>query len=179
MKKIYTSLLIVLLILSGCEKDDICADETTPRLIIEFYDLSNPANLKNVLNLKVKAEGATDYIIFNKSLPIDDEDRYLFSGNKLELPLKINDSITKYRLILNSTSTANANEDCLQFNYTPQNIFVSRACGFKTIFTLNPAPNGVIRTDSETPDGYWINEDITILTTNITTENETHIKILF
>jgi hypothetical protein len=53
-----------------------------------------------VLNLKVKAEGAADYIVFNESLPIDDEDRYLFNGNKLELPLKINDSITKYRLIL-------------------------------------------------------------------------------
>jgi hypothetical protein len=177
MKRIL-ALLLITLCFSGCEKDDICTDETTPRLIVEFYDISNPANLKNVLNLKVKAEGADDFIIFNESLPIDDEDRYLFNGNKLELPLKINDSITKYSLVLNSTSTANANEDFLQFNYTPQNVFVSRGCGFKTIFTLNAAPDGVIKTDAFIPDNFWI-LDFSILTTNITTENETHIKILF
>ena len=177
MKRIL-ALLLITICFSGCEKDDICTDETTPRLIIEFYDISNPANLKNVLNLKVKGEGATDFIVFNESLPIDNPNRYLFSGNKLELPLKINDSITKYSLVLNSTSTANANEDFLQFNYTPQNIFVSRACGFKTIFTINPAPDGVIKTDPTIADNFWI-LDYSILTTNIITENETHIKILF
>jgi len=177
MKRILT-LLLITLCFSACEKDDICTDETTPRLIIEFYDISNPANLKNVLNLKVKAEGADDFIVFNESLSADDEDRYLFDGNKLELPLKINDITTKYSLILNSTNTTNINEDFLQFNYTPQNVFVSRACGFKTIFTLNAAPDGVIKTDAALPDNFWI-LDYSILTTNITTENETHIKILF
>jgi hypothetical protein len=177
MKRIL-ALLLITICFSSCEKDDICAEETTPRLIIEFYDISNPSNLKNVLNLKVKGEGATDFIVFNESLPIDNPNRYLFGGNKLELPLKINDSITKYSLILNSTSTTNANEDFLQFNYTPQNVFVSRACGYKTIFTLNAAPDGIIKTDAIVPDNFWILE-YSILTTNITTENETHIKILF
>jgi hypothetical protein len=177
MKKLLL-LLLLILSFSGCEKDDICAEETTPRLIIEFYDISNPSNLKNVLNLKVKGEGAIDFIVFNESLPVDNPNRYLFNGNKLELPLKINDSITKYSLILNSTSTTNANEDFLQFNYTPQNVFVSRACGYKTIFTLNAAPDGVIQTDADLPNNFWI-LDYSILTTNITTENETHIKILF
>jgi hypothetical protein len=176
MKKLLL-LLLLIFSFSSCEKDDICAEETTPRLIMEFYDISNPANLKNVLNLKVKGNGATDFIVFNESLPIDNQNRYLFSGNKLELPLKINDSITKYSLVLNSTSTTNANEDFLQFNYTPQNIFVSRACGYKTIFTLNAAPDGVIQMDAALPDNFWILE-YSILTTNITTENETHIKIL-
>lgn len=176
MKKLLL-LLLLILSFSGCEKDDICTDETTPRLIIEFYDISNPSNLKNVLNLKVKGEGAIDFIVFNESLPVDNPNRYLFNGNKLELPLKLNENTTKYSLILNSTSTTNANEDFLQFNYTPQNIFVSRACGYQTIFTLNAAPDGVIKTDSALPDNFWILE-YSILTTNITTENETHIKIL-
>lgn len=159
-------LLLISICLSGCEKDDICTDETTPRLILEFYDISNPTNLKTVLNLKIKGVGAT-------------ADLGTFNGvSKVELPLDITQDTTKYSLILNSTSLTLDNEDSLQFNYTRQNVFVSRACGYKTIFELNPTPTGVIKTDAATPDGFWI-QDINIQTTNIETENETHIKIYF
>jgi hypothetical protein len=37
MKKIFLSLFVFSLL--GCEKDDICSDETTPRLIIEFFNI--------------------------------------------------------------------------------------------------------------------------------------------
>ncbi|MFY8065609.1 MAG: DUF6452 family protein [Flavobacterium sp.] len=164
MKKIVL-LLLLTITFSGCEKDDICAEETTPRLVLEFYDISNPSNLKNVLNLKVTGEGQTELGTYN-------------GVNKVELPLDITNDITKYSLILNSASSTGANGDFLQFNYTRQNVFVSRACGYKTIFELNATPNGVIKTDSTTPDGFWI-QDINIVTTNIETENETHIKIYF
>lgn len=166
MKKII-ALLLITLSLSSCEKDDICSDETTPRLILEFYDISNPANLKTVINLKIKEVGqAIDLGTFN-------------GVSKIELPLKINEISTKYSFILNSTGTVVApNEDFLQFNYTPQNIYVSRACGYKTIYTIDNAPNGVIKTDAALPDTFWI-QDINIQTNAITTENETHIKILF
>jgi hypothetical protein len=164
MKKIVL-LLLLTITFSSCEKDDICTDETTPRLVLEFYDISNPSNLKNVLNLKVTGEGQTELGTYN-------------GVNKVELPLDITNDITKYSLILNSASSTGANEDFLQFNYTRQNVFVSRACGYKTIFELNATPNGVIKTDSTTPDGFWI-QDINIVTTNIETENETHIKIYF
>ncbi len=178
MKKII-ALLLLTISFSACEKDDICTEETTPRLIVEFYDISNNANLKNVLDLKVKAEGALDFIVFNPSLPESDTDRYLFNGSKLELPLKTGENTTtKYSLVLDSESTTDANEDLLQFNYTPENIFVSRACGYKTIFKLNAAPTGVIKTDTTPADGFWM-QDINIVTTNIETENETHIKIYF
>jgi hypothetical protein len=178
MKKILALLLIAISTLTGCEKDDICTEETTPRLILEFYDSANNAVLKNVVNLKVKGEGAADFIVFNTSLPIADPNRYLFNGNRIELPLKIDGTTTKYSLTLNSTSPTGTDEDILQFNYTPQNVFVSRACGYKTIFTLDPSPDGVILTDTSTPISFWI-QDINILTTNIITENETHIKIYF
>ena len=165
MKKIVL-LLLLTITFSSCEKDDICAEETTPRLVLEFYDISNPSNLKNVLNLKIKGIGAT-------------EDLGTFNGvSKIVLPLDITQDSTKYSLILNSTSLTLNNEDSLQFNYTRQNVFVSRACGYKTIFELNPTPTGVINTDAATPDGFWI-QDINIITTNIETENETHIKIYF
>jgi hypothetical protein len=164
MKKIVL-LLLLTITFSGCEKDDICAEETTPRLVLEFYDISNPSNLKNVLNLKVTGEGQSELGTYN-------------GVNKVELPLDITNDITKYSLILNSASATGANEDSLQFNYIRQNIFVSRACGYKTIFSLNDSPDGVIKTDAATPDGFWI-QDINIVTTNIETENETHIKIYF
>ncbi len=164
MKKILF-LLFVTITLSGCEKDDICTEETTPRLILEFYDISNPANLKPVVNVLVTGEGQAALGTFN-------------GVSKIELPLDITQDTTKYTLTLNSTSPTGANSDLLQFNYTRQNIFVTRACGYKTIFELNASPNGVIKTDAATPDGFWI-QDINIQTTNIETENEVHIKILF
>lgn len=165
MKKILF-LLLITITFSGCEKDDICIDETTPRLILEFYDISNPSNLKNVVNLKIKGVGQTDDLGTYNAV------------SKIELPLDITQDTTQYSLILNSTSSTGANEDFLQFNYVRQNVFVSRACGYKTVFELNAFPTGVIKTDAATPDGFWI-QDINILTTNIETENETHIKILF
>ena len=163
MKKIVV-LLLIAITLSSCEKDDICTEETTPRLVLEFYDISNPANLKTVLNLKVKGVGQT-------------LDLGTYNGvSEIQLPLKIDDIGTKYSLILNSAGTS-PNEDFLQFNYITQNVYVSRACGYKTIFTLDN-PNGVVKTDAIIPDSFWI-QDINIQTTNITTENETHIKIYF
>lgn len=180
MKKVLV-LLLFALTFSSCEKDDICSNETTPRLVVEFYDVANPSTVKNVLNLKVKAEGAADFMVFNTSLLASDPNRYLFNGTKLKLPLKIDNTTTKYSLILNSTgTTVPPNEDFLQFNYTAQNIFVSRACGYKTTFALNDAPNGVIVTDAVIPDNFWILQgNINIQTNSITTENETHIKIYF
>ena len=163
MKKILL-LLLIAITFSSCEKDDICTEETTPRLILEFYDISNPSNLKTVLNLKIKGVGLTDDLGTYNNV------------SKVQLPLKIDGTTTKYSLILNSLGTT-PNEDFLQFDYTTQNVYVSRACGYKTTFTLN-SPNGVIKTDAAIPDSFWI-QDINIQTTNITTENETHIKIYF
>lgn len=168
MKKIF-ALLVIGFAFSSCEKDDICDANTptTPRLIINFYDATNPTVLKNVINLKVIGDGMAD-----------DNPLGVFNGvSKVELPLKTTENVTKYRLILNSTSTTSINEDKLQFDYTHEDVFVSRACGYKTIFKLI-TPNGVTKTDATTPDGYWIQE-LNIETTNIETENETHIKIYF
>ena len=167
MRKIFV-LLVIAFTFSSCEKDDICDANTptTPRLIIDFYDAGNPTVLKNVINLKVIGVGMPD-----------DNPLGTFNGvSQIQLPLKTTEELTKYRLILNSTSTSGSrNEDELQFDYTHEDVFVSRACGYKTIFKLN-SPNGVTKTDAAIPDEFWIQE-INIQTTNIETENETHIKM--
>ena len=172
MKRIL-ALLLITICFSSCEKDDICAEETTPRLIMEFYDVTNPTVKKNVTSLKV-----TGYKTDNTTLLTDSLGT--FSGvSKIELPLRITEDVTKYSLILNSTSTSvTPNTDILEFKYTRQNVFVSRACGYKTIFTLNNSPNGVIRTDNVIPESFWM-QNINIQTTNINTENEVHIKVFF
>jgi hypothetical protein len=166
MKKTFLLLLVISMSFSSCEKDDICEETTgtTPKLIIEFYDILNPTVLKKVTNLAVKEVGSTAIIDF-------------VSESKIQLPLKTNEDLTKYSFILNSTDVTIDNEDFLQFKYTHQNVFVSRACGFKTIFTLDPT-TPYIKTEASTPDGFWI-QNITVGTSNITTENETHIKIYF
>jgi len=150
---------------SSCEKDDICSDETTPRLIIEFFNIAQPANNLNVTNLKVTGVGMTDEL-----------DTFT-AVSKIEVPLKITDDVTRYSLTLNSTNETIKNEDILEFNYTRNQVFVSRACGYKTTFELNPA-NGVVHSSETIPNTQWI-KNIFIEKNSITTENETHIKIYF
>lgn len=157
MKKVLTLLLITMFSFSGCEKDDICDanTSTTPRLVIQFFDIINQTELKNVTNLKVIGKGMTEGIVFNGNL------------NTVSIPLKTTENSTTYRFIFNSDSPS-SNEDEIKFAYTRENIYVSRACGFKTIFSL----------DKISSDLLWI-KDIRIEKSNILNENETHVKIYF
>jgi hypothetical protein len=45
------------------------------------------------------------------------------------------------------------NEDIIKLNYSRTNEFVSRACGFKTTYTLDPTPLCILM---PTPDLKWI-----------------------
>jgi hypothetical protein len=165
MKKIF--LLLFVFSLLGCEKDDICDAETptTPSLVVEFYDISNPTVLKNIVNLKIKEQGvASDLGVFN-------------SVSKIKLPLKTNGTSVNYSFVLNSTDADNDNEDLVSINYTGQDFFVSRACGYKTIFGLTGS-TPITVTEPSTADGTWIQE-VEVVTPSITNEKETHVKIYF
>lgn len=178
MKKILSLILITTLAFSGCEKDDICDANTptTPRLIISFYDNNNSSVLKNVTNLKVIGEGMSEGIVFNSAT---DDSKYLTNGNKIAIPLKTDANTTTYEFILNS---GNPNPtlidiDRVTFNYTRNDVFVSRACGFKTLFTLDPN-NPFIHTAVPVTKQKWM-QYISVEKSNIDNENETHIKIFF
>lgn len=150
----------------NCEKDDICEEgtPTTPRLIVEFYDNAVPTNKKTVTDLKITATGQTNSLDFN-------------AVSKIELPLKVNENTVSYQLVLNSknTNTALQNQDIIDISYTRKDVYISRACGFKTVFNLNENPNGILLT----PDtDNWIKE-INIQKFVIENENETHVKIFF
>ncbi len=178
MKKIITLLIILIFTSSSCEKDDICDanTSTTPRLVIDFYNITNPTVKKNVTNLKVIGEGMTDGIIFNSG---SEESKYLTSGNTISIPLRTDADSVKYSFILNSgnPNPTLIDTDELTFNYTRNDVYVSRACGFKTLFTFE-STNTFVHTAFPVTKEKWM-KDISIQKNNIDNENETHIKIYF
>lgn len=180
MKKIIALLLIATFSSSSCEKDDICDANTptTPRLVIEFYDNGNPSVLKNVTNLKVIGEGMTEGIIFNPSST--GEFQYLVNGSSISIPLKTDMETTTYSFILNSgnPNPALIDIDKVTFNYTKNDVFVSRACGFKTLFVFNPT-NAIVHTPVPTTKLLTWMQYISVEKSNIDNENETHIKVFF
>jgi len=180
MKKILIALLLIAAFsFSSCEKDDICDANTptTPRLVIEFYNITTPSVLKNVTNLKVIGDGKTEGIIFNASET--GEKKYLTNGSKISIPLKTDANETKYSFILNS---GNSNPtlidiDEFTFNYTTNDVYVSRACGFKTLFAFDPI-NPYTQTAVPATKLKWM-QAISVEKSNIDNEDETHIKVFF
>ena len=147
MRKRSLSLILIALITIGyfsCERDDICPDSTptTPRLIIDLFDAANPDNKKNVFDLVVIGVG-NEFILPN----------YNFNDtDNMVLPLKTDENTTQYILIKEATindngtpddatdDTIDGNQDIITINYSREEVYVSRACGYKTIFknvTLN------------------------------------------
>ena len=57
------------------------------------------------------------------------------------------------------------------------NVYISRACGYKTLFNLNSL-SGIVQTEPLTPDGTWI-KNIVVVKPNLETENEVHVQIYF
>lgn len=167
MKKYFILTFITLFAFSfwNCEKDDICSDSTptTPRVVIEFYDASDPTELKTVTNLGIIAPGFTNGFGFN-------------GVSIATVPLQTTNDNTTLQFIENGsdTDTGNDNIDEIIFNYTRQDIYVSRACGYKTNFTLDATTGAILTTDADN----WI-QSITIEQTIIENEDETHIKIYF
>ena len=176
MKKIVVITLSFLLAVSfwNCEKDDICAEgtPTTPRVIIEFYDAANPTVLKNVTNLRVEEFGTNEGVVFNETLDETNEARYLTNGNKIAIPLKTFANISEFDFKFNY-GDASENNDVISFTYDRDEIYISRACGYKTIFSLTANNPSVFPAT-----GYWI-QNIIVTQPNIETENEVHVKIYF
>lgn len=154
---------------SACEKDDICdpkTTETTPKLVVEFYDIINPTIPRIVTDLIIVADGISTKIAYT-------------AGSKILIPLDVSSKTVTYSFIQNgaTTSITDKNIDKITINYTTKNTFVSRACGYKTTFVLNDI-NGVVLTDTTPNDNLWMRETV-VKTTKIENENEIHVKILF
>lgn len=179
MKKIIAFLLILGFASSSCEPDDICDPNTptTPRMLIQFYEFKNPSVKKNVRNLKVIGEGMTEGVVLTPTATGDA--KYLTNQNSILLPLTTEADIVKYKFILeyDNVNPLITNTDNLEFKYSRENIYVSRACGFKTNFNLDPI-SPLIHTDASIADGKWM-QYISVAKNNIANENEIIIKIFF
>ena len=177
MRKFSSILLVLLLAVSfwNCEKDDICADgnSDTPFIVIEFYDSANPTVLKNVTNLKVLLNGNSTAVVFNKDLDAENQTRYLSNGNKIAIPLNANGEQSDFDFKFNFGDAAE-NTDVITFNYKTRNVYISRACGYKTNFQLDPTNPIIVTNDANN----WI-QNIVVTQPNITNENEVHVKIYF
>ena len=173
MKKIVILVFAIALTLSSCEKDDICdaATPTTPRVVINFYDFINPSVKKSVSNLRVIGEGMTNPLLFTGSETT--------SSNTISLPLKTIGTTTTFRLTLNfgNSNPALVDEDIIKFDYATRQLFVSRACGYKTTYDLNRL-NPFSHTDPIAENRKWI-KLIEVEKNNIDNENEEHIRIYF
>lgn len=149
----------------NCEKDDICAEGTpvTPRVIIEFYNAATPTVLKNVTNLGIIDPTLTSGFSFT-------------AVSKIQAPLKTTADTTTLHFIQNGSDTDNTNDniDVVTFNYQRVDEYVSRACGFKTLFYLNETNPIVVTADGNN----WI-QNIVVTQPNIENENEVHVKIYF
>jgi len=113
----------------------------------------------------------TDGVPFNGSTVIN--------GSTVSIPLKTDADVTSFSFILNfgNSNAALVNEDHLQFNYTRATVFVSRACGFKTEYTLDPLIP-FVHTDAAVADEKWI-QYMAVKNSTIDNENETHLEIFF
>lgn len=160
---------LILASLWSCERDDICAatTPTTPHLIIRFYDINDQEETKTVRHLSVNVEG-------NPKLNVSDK-----TTDSIVLPLKLDalDNMNTTRFVLtrdidyqtDEDESTNENADIIEVNYTPELIYVSRACGYKSIFNDLSATR-------ETDTSNWI-IGIEVINTTINNENAAHINI--
>ncbi len=140
----------------SCEPDDICLAETpgTPNLIVVFYNEANPEVKKSVTDLQVKGVG-TEGIA------------HTGTADSIVIPLKTKLYSTSF--VFTTTVNNTSSSDTLTLNYDTQDVFISRACGYKTTFTN--------LTSELSNSAVWIKK-IEIVNTSISDSKTTHVKIL-
>ncbi len=157
---------------SSCERDDICVEGDTPLLVIGFFDVDDTLSFKPVPGFRLRAID-NDSILNNVSL-------YQFSDRSTEndsilIPLQSAANTTTFEFITNSADDDTSGEeigtvDVLNFNYTVNSEFVSRACGFIANFNA-------LEINQQSSENSWIQE-IRIVESNIQRTNQIHVKVL-
>ena len=164
-KTICTALLAIVILcqVSSCEKDDICVDGDTPLLVIGFFDATDETLAKSVNSLRIRA------LDFDTS-PSSFADRTTLDS--IGLPLQINATSSSYVFISDSADedgVETGTTDTLTFNYTVQEEFVSRACGFVARYADLDTTRQVFSSD-------WIKR-IEIANPTVENSQAIHVKI--
>ena len=169
-------LFIVTLVLLGCEKDDICAESTptTPRLIIRFYDNINQESTKTVTDVVAYGLNEDNTVVILNN-------QFVATTDSLILPLQTDKNSTRivlhkdYSIDDNGTPDTNddivlGNPDVITISYEREDVYVSRACGYKTVFNN-------ISFSLENDSDNWILGSEIAPNTNVTNETSAHVKI--
>ena len=150
-KRYHNILFLLVIIILGCEKDDICIEgsENTNRITIGFIDFENKSS--KGINLNTIRGIGIDSII---------ED---FNGDKLKLPLMVNSDKTKYVFEYNETL------DTLILHHQTIHKYLNRSCGYISNF--------IVKSDTEISKNHgWIKE-VSIENDSIFNEDKTNILI--
>ena len=145
-------ILISLILILSCEKDDICIEgsDNTNRITIGFLDdkTKNPTGI-SLVNLK--------------SIGNDSIIHETFSGQSIKLPLKVNSNKTQFLLDNNDLI------DTLTIYHQSIHQYLNRSCGYKSNFIINS------QTEITKQTG-WIRE-ISVVKDSIFNEEQTNIFI--
>lgn len=161
-------LLGFLILILGCQRDDICPEstQTTPMLILSFYDVDDRETYKRPTNLSIRS-------IVNDSV------KTLYqriNPDTIQIPLRTNQNSTTYTFTLFDAAEDDEDPeftpetDTLTFTYGTEEVYVNRACAYKIIY------NSVKLTVEGGEDGGWI-DSYTIEEPNIEDDTESHINI--
>ncbi len=116
--------LVGLVIPYACEKDDVCVDQITPRLFVQFYkNPDHPAEEPATLTLRnftitTLGKGEKWHALYSNS-----------TADHVYLPLRMDADISKFTIGIDEKSS-----DVLTVRYQRKNQFVSKACGLRTVY---------------------------------------------
>ncbi len=158
-QKTIITFVLLIAFLFGCETDNICIEETTPHLIIRFYNNEDSSKLRKVNNLKITVKNS-----LNEDIQIGD----IATLDSIVVPLNVDLDYTNIYLSKYTTDDTGV-VDTLAINYVRDEIFVSRSCGYKTIFNS-------IDVFDNSADWLWM-KNVVKVKANITNENQAHINI--
>lgn len=159
------TLVVFLCAMQACERDDLCATSIpkSPRLVLRFADAANPGQFLAPTGLKVI------YPEVNDSLPSGSG---TFAQDSLGIPIPtgIGEINTLIILVENANDTLLRNADTLDLRYLANEVFVSKACGFKNDFILQSVS---LRADNNN----WI-QSISIINDTIQNEFQAAVRIV-
>ena len=172
-------ILVSTLTFLACERDDICAETTatTSKLIIRFYDNdgADDETPKDVRQLQVRGLDEDGNVLDSLELI---ENVFQANIDSISIPLRFDVEgvleTTQFQFIRNAdldddNPDGPPDPDVVTIRYTPEFQYVSRACGYRSIFELQ-AGNGFTH---ETTDNWIIRTEVV----NPIIDNETSLHI--
>ena len=165
-------LIVSIIFLTGCEKDDICPEstQTTPRLVITFYDIDNTQERKNVESLAVYAVRDNELVLI--------EDISGITTDSIAIPLRNDIGVSNFKFIKNysvENDVMFGDPNHIYIDYEINDVFISRACGFIANYSITTLLNYDLMADP--PITGWIT-GYEIINSTVTNENQSHVKIL-